>query len=310
MAFPRVSGHPDYSSTGSIKFIPAIWSGKLIEKYYDATVLTAISNTDYAGEIKSQGDTVIIRTTPTTTINDYVKGQKLNYERLESTPIELLIDKGKYWGFTVDRVDKYQSDINLLDNWATDASEQMKISIDTQVLGSVYADVHLKNKGATAGVKSSAFNLGALTTAIAVTKSNILDYIVDCGTVLDEQNVPETGRWMVVPPWFVGMVKKSDIKDASLTGDSASPLRNGRIGMIDRFTVYSSNNISSATDTGATCYQTLFGTKAAITFAAQITETESLKAESTFGDLVRGLNVYGYKVIKSEAMGVLYCRKG
>ncbi len=309
MAFPRATGHPDYSSTGLIRFIPAIWSGKLIEKFYDATVLAAISNTDYEGEIKSQGDTVIIRTTPTVTINDYVKGQKLVYERLESTPIELLINRGNSFSFVIDKVDKYQSDIDLLSDWARDASEQMKIAIDRRVLGSIFVDVHPRNRGTTAGVRTSSFNLGALTAAIPITKANILDFIVDCGTILDEQNVPETGRWFVVPPWFTGMIKKSDLKDASLTGDGSSVLRNGRIGMIDRFTIYASNNVSSAVDTGAICFQTLFGTKAATSFAAQMTEVETLKAESTFGDLVRGLNVYGFRVIQPEAMGVLYCRK-
>jgi hypothetical protein len=94
--YPIVQGHPDYSSTSRSKFTPEIFAGKLIKKYYDNTVLSKITNTLYEGEIKSQGDKVIIRTIPTMTIKDYKIGQKLDYERQDSVALELLIDKGKY----------------------------------------------------------------------------------------------------------------------------------------------------------------------------------------------------------------------
>ena len=237
-----------------------------------------------------------------------MKGQALKTERPESPSVELLIDKGEYFSFTLDDIDKKQSDLTLMNKWSEDASEQMKIVIDTNILGDVYADAHAQNKGLTAGRKSASFNLGVTGTPLTVTKTNILDTIVDCGTVLDEQNVPEQGRFMVFPAWMCGLLKKSDLKDASLTGDGASVLRNGRIGMIDRFTIYLSNNVDTVTDT-VTCYNTIFGHKSAITFASQLTEMETLRAESTFGDIVRGLQVYGYKTLKTEALGHLYVRK-
>lgn len=102
MVFPVTSGHPQYSGN----FIPEIWAGKLIEHFYDATVLAQISNTEYEGEIKNFGDTVHIRTTPTITIRDYTKGMTLQVERPDSDPLELLIDKGKYWQAVEDDVDK------------------------------------------------------------------------------------------------------------------------------------------------------------------------------------------------------------
>jgi len=262
-------------------------------------------------EIKNQGDTVIIRQTPDMTINDYQKGQKLNYERPESTAIELTIDYGKYFAFTCDDIDKYQSDIKLMNKWSDDAGEQMKIAIDSTVLDtiSVSSDLNAYNKGATAGKITGSFNLGASGAPAQITKANVLEYIIDCGTVLDEQNVPETGRWIVIPAWFANLLSKSDLKDASMLGESTSVLRNGRLGIIDRFTIYRSNNLYSATDGSYTAYSVLFGTNAAITFAAQMTKMETLRAESTFGDLIRGLNVFGFKIIKSEALGLLYCRK-
>lgn len=279
-------------------------------KFYAATVLADISNTEYEGEIKKFGDEVIIRTVPDITIKDYVVGQKLDYETPESPSVSLKIDKGKYFGFRIDYIQKYQSDINLLDRWSDDSAQQMKIKVDTDVLGAIYADAHAKNKGATAGAKSSSFNLGATGSPVTLTKVNILDYIVDMMSVLDEQNVPETGRFIILPAWAVGMLKKSDIKDASLTGDGVSVLRNGRVGMVDRAMIYLSNNLSSVTDGADTVYNMIFGHKSGLTFAAQMTEMETLTAESTFGKLVRGLNVYGYKVIKPESIGHFYAKKG
>lgn len=308
MPVSRAAGYPDYTNSGTSRFIPEIWSGKMVVKFYKSTCLSEISNTDYEGEIKDVGDTVIIRSTPTIAINDYYKGQKLSYETPESTPVELLIDKAKYWAFGCDDIDVYQADIKLLENWSMDAAEQMKIGIEENVWDNIYDDMSSSNTGATAGAISSSFDLGASTAPVQVTKANVLDYIIDCGVVLDEQNVPETDRWFVIPAWMAGLIKKSDLKDASLTGDSQSPLRNGRIGMIDRFTLYSSNTLYSVTDT-VPCYYSMFGHKSALTFASQITKTEQLRAESTFADLVRGLQVYGYKVIKPEALGTLYCRK-
>lgn len=311
MAYPRVAGHPDYSSTGTNQFIPQIWSGKLQVKFYKSTVFTAISNTDYEGEIKDQGDTVIIRTIPTLTINDYQKGQKLVYERPESPSLELLIDKGKYFSFVCDDIDKKQADIRLMNIWSDDAAEQMKIVVDAEVLKSMtYGSAGTfpgaaLNTGLTAGAISTSYNMGTLAAPVQITKSNVLEYIIDAMTILDEQNLPESGRWIVIPSWMANLIKKSDLKDASMTGDGVSVLRNGRIGMIDRATLYLSNNLFSS----SSVYYIPFGTNHGMTFASQMTKMETLRAESTFGDLVRGLNVYGYKVIKPEALGLICAKK-
>ena len=201
-----------------------------------------------------------------------------------------------------------------MNTFSADAAEQMKIAIDSDVLDTISADfatvgtIPAANQGATAGAISASFNLGAAatSTAVQITKANVLEYIVDCGTVLDEQNVPESGRWLLIPSWFANLIKKSDLKDASMTGEGSGVIRNGRIGILDRFTLYLSNNLyTNATHN----YFCLFGTNAAITFAAQMTKMETLRAESTFGDLVRGLNVYGFKVVKPQALGLLYCEK-
>ncbi len=296
MSFPVASGRPNYSGN----FIPEIWSGKLIQNFYDATVLSAIANTDYEGEIRRMGDTVNIRTTPEITIKTYVKGQTLTVENPDKPKIQLSIDKGEYFACIEDDVDKVQADINLMDTWSKDASERMKIKIDQRVLAAIVADVAATNEGSTAGRISGNIDLGAggAGTPVAITKTNVLEYIVDMGTVLDEANCPESNRWIVIPAKMAGMIKKSDLKDASLSGDGTSILRNGRLGMIDRFTVYMSHNLPVSSGE----FDIIAGHKMGFTFASQMTEMETIRSESTFGNIVRGLQVYGYQTVKPEAL--------
>nr|WP_288102181.1 P22 phage major capsid protein family protein [Halomonas sp.] len=312
MAGPvRDASHPDYSSTSASGFIPQVWSGKMVEKLYQRTCFAEISNTYYEGEIKSQGDTVMIRTTPSITINDYEIGGGLNYEKPTSDKVELHIDKAKYFAFEVNDVDEYQADIKLMDNWSDDAGQQMKIAIDKVILGDVFADAAAENAGAAAGRESGGYNMGAAGAPVSVSKTNILDVLVDCGSVLDEQNVPDDGRWIVLPAWMNGMLKKSDLRDASHMGDNTSVFRNGKVGMLDRFDVYISNNMSKVTDATTTRQATncLFGHKKALTFASQMTKMENLPNPQDFGQLVRGLNVFGYEVIDPNAMGHLYAER-
>jgi hypothetical protein len=300
MSYPVSPGRPNYSGN----FIPEIWSGKLIENFYDATVLAAISNTDYEGEIRQYGDTVNIRTTPEITIRDYVKGQSLTVENPDKPKIQLVIDKGEYFACVEDDVDKVQSDINLMDTWSKDASERMKIKIDQRVLTDILPGISAFNKGATAGEQSLSFNLGTTGSPLTVTKdgasstTSVVDLLVDLGTVLDEANAPEGDRFVVIPAKMAGLIKKSELKDAALTGDSMSIVRNGRLGMVDRFTIYVSHNLNVSSGK----YSIIAGHKMGFTFASQMTNMETIRSESTFGNIIRGLQVYGYKVVKGEAL--------
>lgn len=287
---PTPPAHPDYSG----KLIPQLWSKKLLERFYDATVLNAISTTDYEGEIKNYGDTVIINTIPDITITNYRMGDNLNVQRPVANTVSLLIDQGKYWSFIMDDVADAQSMINMIPAWAENASEQLKITVDTETLAYNVGKAVAANRGAAAGRLSANINLGIAATPVLLTPVNVIDYIVDLGTVLDEQNTPETGRKLVIPAWMAGLIKKSDLKDASLSGDSVSIARNGRLGTVDRFELYVSNLLPK---TGANHYVFALHPKA-LTFATQLTKTESLRAESTFGDIMRGLMVFGRSVIQ------------
>ena len=292
-------------------FIPVIWSGKLVEKFYAATVLSAISNTDYEGEIKSQGDTVRIRTKPTITIKDYRSDGDLEVERPVGSSVDLNIDQGKYFNLVLDDVMEIQSDLNLMSMWADDASEQFKITVDTAVLLGMLNQANAKNRGATAGQITSGLNLGVTGTPLSLVASSpsagqveILDAILRLGQALDEQNIPETGRWLVLPTWAATLIKRSELRQAYLSGDSVSMLRNGRLGMVDRFTIYSSNLLPAGTASGLASgeYAIYAGHAHGLTFASQFTKLETIRSERTFGNLLRGLQVYGYKVIDGKAI--------
>lgn len=328
MPFP-ISGAPWSGSNPNPAyagiFIPEIWSGKLLEKFYQATILGAIANTDYEGEIKNKGDTVHIRTRPTITIADYESDQDLAIQRPSSNLIDLSIDQAKYFNLALDDVMEVQSDLDLMSMWAEDASEQMKIAVDTDVLSylGTTSDIAAANRGNTAGAISGDIRMGTAASPLFVQKAaqgtgagdsasndmSVIDFIVNAGQVLDEQNIPETGRWMAIPAWMAAMIKKSDLKDASLAGDGTSILRNGRLGMIDRFTLYLSNllpTLDSAVDTTSV----FFGTKAALTFAAQFTKMETIRSERSFSNLLRGLQVYGFRVVNGVSMGRAVVAKG
>jgi len=325
---------PDYASDSVTKFIPEIWSGKLQVKFYRSTVLSEITNNDWAGEIKGHGDKVIIRRAPDIAVLDYVKNAALSNQIPASDTSELLIDKGKYFSVILDDVNAVQSDLQLMDMFTNDAAEQMKQKIDYEVLNLAptssyaYVDednpptrtdipwasvVDLKNQGATAGKISSSVNLGTgaapltpVQTAVAGNFSQVacnpLDVILRAGLVLDEQNIPDNGRWIVLPSWMGFMLKTSDLKAVYLTGDPTSPLRNGKIGMVDRFTVYLSNNYKP---NGAGPTAALFGARDGISFASQITNVETLRSTTTFGNIVRGLNVFGYGLTAPTALGIV-----
>lgn len=300
-------------------FIPEIWSGKLIEKFYDATVMAAIANTDYEGEIKNQGDTIKVRQRPDIVISNYTPDTELAVQRPNAPVVDLTIDYAKYFNAIADDVYVVQSDMDMLGMWAEDASEAMKVTIDRELLSLVVlGGAHAQNKGNTAGRISGDIKLGVTGTPILAKgrdpttgQTEVIDLLVDIGTVLDEQNIPESGRWVIIPAWLAGMIKKSDLRDASLAGDATSIARNGRLGMIDRFTLYMSNLLPSGVAGGLAAGETAIfaGHNMAVTFASQLTKMETMKSERTFGELIRGLQVYGCEIIKSEALAQAIVKK-
>jgi len=272
-------------TTSEVNFIPEVFSKLMQAKFYKTSVLPAISNGDYEGEISGQGDKVVIRTVPAVTINNYTG--TVSTQELTTSKVELLIDKAKYFSFLGDDILRAQADIDFVAKASDDAAEGMRVAVETDVLASVVT-------GATT-IQSQA----------TISATNVLTSILSMSTALDNLNIPEEGRFIVLSPEFISLLKQSELRQAYLTGDSESPIRNGKVGIVDRFTVYQSNMLytpGSGSDSGYT--HILAGHPKAISFASQFTNTETQRMESTFGDQVRGLKVYGSKVVVPDALVV------
>jgi len=320
--FNSPAGQVAYGGTAySGTFIPAVWSGKLAQKFYAATVFGAIANTDWQGEISGIGDTVIINTIPSINIYSYSVGQTLNYDVPAPSTITLTITKGKYFGVNVNNLLEMQAKPKLMDMFTNDAAEQMKIQIDKDIMYSNFNQGAAGNQGVAAGQISGAYNLGSDTAPVTLSAANILGYITSMSSVLDEANVPESDRFLVISPSERQLLMASPLAQAQFMGDGESALRNGRIGVIDRFTVYVSNliprgaaaktwmnpntGLDSASGSALKRHAILAGHKSGITFASQIAKVESLQNPNDFGTLVRGLNVYGSSVVQPNAITMM-----
>ena len=311
---------PAYSGT----FIPAVWSAKMNAKFYAASVYGDIANTNWEGEISNMGDKVVINTAPTIAVRNYVVGAGLTYDVPAPDAQELNIDKGKYFAFQVNDVLAYQAQPNLIDVFSEDAAQQMRIAIDSNVTYNVFNKADAANMGATAGAKSGGYNLGTDAAPIVLTAANTLQKILEMASVLDEQNVPDSGRWIVIDPMTRTLLLQSPLAQAYFTGDATSPVRNGLIGMIDRFKVYVSNQMPKSnageafwrsgdgTETSIATANTagkfraiMAGHMTALTFAASITKLETVRNPTDFGDYVRGLNVYGFKAVAPKGLSMM-----
>lgn len=299
------------------QFIPELWSKKLNAKFYANTMLTEIMNTSWEGELKNQGDTIHIRTAPSITINDYQAGQTLVREVPVPVMLDMQIDKGKYFAVQVNDVLAQQADMDLMNMFTDDAAKQLKISCENEVFYHTFITegAAAGNTGANAGALSGGYNMGTDTAPVAT--ANVLDTILEMAAVLDEQNVPEDGRWLVLSPQLRNALMGSNIAQAYFSGDSSSIVRSGKIGMLDRFSVYVSNllprantneewndglgTLTPGANTSGARQLMVAGTKDAIAYAGTISKTEPLRNQEDFGDIVRGLHVYGRKVVKPEA---------
>jgi hypothetical protein len=238
-----------------------------------------------------------------------VIGAGLTPQYPTNNSVTLAINQAKSFNVALSTVDSRQSDLDLADVFANDGSIQLRIAADADMLTTIPAEVSSQNAGHSAGADSGNINLGDSTAPVSITAANVVNFIVDCGTVLDEQNVSDEGRWFVMPPWMVATIKKSDLRIASLAGDGVSILRNGKVGEIDRFTIYQSRNLLTQTSPGPASY-CMFGHSAGLTFAAQIVECQMIDNPNDFGYIIRGLMVFGFQVIAATYVGTAVVSRG
>jgi hypothetical protein len=303
MAGPnRAAGYADYSSDGAAQFNPVVYSGRLVQKFYSTAVFPSISLSDYEGDISKFGDKVIIRKEADVNVVDLEVGQILtpaDYQVPDSQAVQLEINRQKGVLVRVDETDAAQSDLDLADSFANRGSIALRNEADKWLLATMGAGVAAENQGATAGKYSADINLGTAGAPLGLTKANVLDWIVDQDTVCTEQDIPEEDRWLVLPPAICGLIHKSDLKDASVTGDGTSTLRNGRLGQIMNFTLYKSNHCHKVTG-GTPYWEVLAGHREGLAFASQVVNLKQVDDPYGFGELIKGKHVYGAKVIEGN----------
>ena len=266
-------------------FIPEIWSANLLQPLQNAEVFGSVVNHDYEGDISNVGDTVHITTLANVTVGDYTAHTDIKIEALTDTQQSLLIDQSKYFGFEVDDVEKRQAANDVIAPATANAAYQLADAAD-KYISKLLAD------GADSGNK-----LPAVT---SVDPAKLYDTIVDLGVKLDEANVPSEGRWVVVNPAQYGLLLK-DTRFINASDAAHGTLLNGIVGEAAGFSVRKSNNIPTA-EAVATI---IAGSNIAATFAEQITSVEATRKEKGFADIVKGLHLYGAKVVRPKALATV-----
>jgi hypothetical protein len=339
--YPVSAGAPDYSTGSSSQYIPAVYSALLIKKFYPKTLFKTMCNMDYEGDIKEQGDTVYIRTRPTIETFRYKKGMVLPVQNPESPYVTLKIDQGEGFSFAIDRVDEFQTDIDLMNVWADDATEQMKQVLELNGLVTVAAagavaggqlattiDGYTTESGPTmseytaakgaivnGGTTTKGSTIAGLGTSAASVSADTGDeltaLILKYGRYLDENNAPEEGRYVVLPTWCGEVLKSMSSNNFGLayaTGQNSANLLTGTVPKIDRFDIHFSNLIPASTESATDVSSVIFGQKYGCTFATQITESRIIDNPFSFGKMMQGLQVYGFNIIKPQFVGVSFIK--
>ena len=303
MAFGSASG---YNNLSQGNFTPQIFSQKVQKFFRRASVVEDITNTDYAGEIENFGDTVKIIKEPTITVRDYARGQTVDTQILADDQITMTVDQGSYFAFKVDDIEERQSHVNFEALATSSGAYSLKKNYDYNVLKFIYDNA---TAGTGTGTDSSPIDGDAaddtLANLVSTAKKN-----------LDRNDVPEENRWLVSSPEFFEQLRKAGAKlsDQSVMADGgSSQIRNGKV--TDRplfgFNMYQSNAIAvssgSAADhtfgsSGSNEHVFLYGHMSGVATVNHIAKTELIRDPDSFADVVRGLHVFGRKILRSEAV--------
>lgn len=276
-------------------FKPEIWSALLLDALRNALVYAQpqLVNSDYEGEIENYGQSVHITTIGDPTVSDYDPNVDLNYEEIETAGVDLIIDRKKFFAFKLDDVDKAQARVNPMTKMATNSAYKMRDAADSYVAG-LYTGVAAANTVGSTGAPVNTFT----TPTDAYNK-----ILIPLRTKLNRASVPSEGRYVVITPELEGSLLQDDrfVKvDASGTSEG---LRNGIIGRAAGFDILMSNN---APNPSGDTQVIQAGYPGAITYADQILETEALRLPNTFADAVRGLHVYGAKLVRPTGIAVAF----
>lgn len=294
MAFPASAG---YGNLPSGNFTPVIYSQKVLKFLRRTSVVEDITNSDYAGEITNFGDTVNIILEPTVSITPYVRGSVLVPTDLADNQIQMIVDRGNAFAFKVDDIEVRQSHINWETLASSAAAYAIKDAFDQDVLGVMAAGAAAANQyGTTASPIDVGFGSGEI---------DPVNVLARLSRLLDDQNVPSENRFAVARPAFFEELAQSASKVMDMSvmkfGET-SPLRNGMVAEypIHGFKLYKSNNVPAPG--GSATHQVIAGHMSSTATAAQIAKTEVIRDQNSFADVVRGLHVYGRRVLRPEAL--------
>ena len=281
----------------ALDFIPTVWAARLLVALDNALIYgqTNVSNRDYEGEIRKAGNTVKIASIGDVTVDDYTKDTDINDpQSLTDDEQTLLINQAKYFNFYVDSVDRAQQNVNVLDEAMRRSSWKLRDAADTFLALAMDSAVPAQNK------------IGSTTTPKVPTKDDAYEYLVDLGVLLDEADTPIDGRFVVVPAWFHGLLLKDERFVHSGTQAGDRKLANGMVGEAAGFAILKSNNVPNTTGTK---YKIIAGHRIATAYVEQILDVQTFKPEKRFGDAVKGLHVYGAKVVRQNNLAVLIANK-
>jgi hypothetical protein len=293
-------------------FMPKVYSKKVLNFFRKASVAEAITNTDYAGEITAYGDTVRIIKEPEITVYQYERGADVTQTKLTDMEETLTVDVANAFKFKVDDIEKSMSHVNFKEVASSSAAYALKDAFDEGVIAELFSGVstsspdHVLGADAAAATQTMAQHQGGSNgidlTGSDGTGTDPLDVMAFMARLLDEQNIPEEGRWFVAPPSWYEQLSQSGSKLMSVDFNAGQgSIRNGLVssGKLRGFDMYKSNNIAAASTASGKC---IAGHISACATAQAITQTEVLRDPDSFGDIVRGLHVYGADVLRSEAL--------
>ncbi len=269
-------------------FIPEVWSSKLLVAYKHDLVYGNFVNTDYEGEISAIGDKVRITSIGDVTINDYSKDTDIvGPESMDDAQTSLEITEAKYFNIYVDDVDRRQAAGTIMTPAMNRAAYQLH-NVSDQFISGLYTGVAAQNM------------IGSDAAPVVPTAVDAYEHLVDMRVMLDEADVPDDGnRFCVVPPWYHGLLQKDDRYVKYDSADKVNILRTGKITEIDGMSVFKSNNVPN---TAGAKYKVMAGHRDAIAFASQINEVEAYRPQARFGDAVKGLVLYGAKLLRPTAI--------
>ena len=293
-------------------FLPSIYSRKVLNFFRKSSVVEAITNTDYAGEISAYGDSVKIIKEPVISVSDYTRNTDTTETRLTDQEINLVVDSAKAFKFIVDDIESNMSHVNFKEVATSSAAYALRDSYDAAVIANMFSGVstsspdHVLGADAAAATQTMGQHQGGSNsidlTGSDGTGTDPLDVMAFMAKLLDEQSVPEEGRWFVAPPAWYEQLSQSGSKLMSVDFNAGQgSIRNGLVssGKLRGFDMYKSNNIAAASTASG---KVLAGHISSTATAQTIISTETLRDPTSFGDIVRGLHVYGSKVLRPEAL--------